>query len=111
MTTFKCCQCGKEGEFSVMNTTWYQLPEGWWERQGHYDCDAPEQVCSRTCVVARETFEARIREYEERVREEYGNTRRNDDHPDRTAKDKAYAQMVKKYGSNWRDEFKPTGWP
>jgi hypothetical protein len=79
---------------------WYQLPPGWFQQDGYYD-EGPSYACSVACAEACTVADDLEKEFADLQHDAYGQTRRNDEHPHRTALYEAEKRMKAKHGTEW----------
>lgn len=115
-TTFTCAGCGKKEQppehVMRINTAdekldWrlWLLPEGWLFGFPFDDRHAPSDetvfACSPGCADRLARRASLSEEFKTIEREEYKNTTRRDDTPERTARSNANERMRKTYGEEW----------
>ncbi len=98
----QCMWCGLAAYAAVQHRVWYQLPPGWFIFvQPGNDSFQELRACSTACIEARDRATAMKDEFRLLYEEEFGNTRRNDQEPERTAREAADRRFVQKYGADW----------
>lgn len=104
---FTCEGCGVS-DSSTDHRGWSMLPPGWFGTSGMYEGEN-RYACSTECVDRCVEHERRNEEFRTFRDEEYGNTRRNDEDAEATARTRAERRMVRAYGKDWRDGLPAPG--
>ena len=105
-----CMWCGRPAQVEVHHRVWYQLPPGWFLFvRANNDSFEELRACSTSCIDASNKAQAIKEEFRQACEEEFGNTRRNDQDPERTAREAADCRFVHKYGADWRNLITPPG--
>lgn len=106
----QCVWCGRPAHAVVQHRVWYQLPAGWFMFvQPSNDSFQELHACSIPCIDARDRAISMKEEFRVVYEEEFGNTRRNDQEPERTAQEAANRRFTQKYGLDWRKLVTPPG--
>lgn len=105
MSAVACWWCGVKAEAIEPVPGWSAPPLDW--LRGWIDSDNDALMCGVSCATAYEAGEALLRQQKALYDEEYGNTARKDENPDRTARARAAARMVRMHGKDWELSTRP----